>query len=115
MTTTDDGLRDIKAAARWLNIPLNTLRKQVTARQVPFTRVGRHVRFAQHHLDAIVAAGEQSVATAPTRASVTAIRAAAAPADPPPRTEPPRSPPPPAAPRTPPPPAGPKRGSAQAA
>lgn len=56
-----DGLRDRFQAAEWLNIPPTTLRDMVTARSVPFTFVGRHVRFAQHHLDAIVAAGEQPV------------------------------------------------------
>lgn len=102
-----DGLRDIKAAAEWLNVPWTTLRDMVTARAVPFTWIGKHARFAQHHLDAIVAAGEEPVATAPTRAQVIAIRAAN-----PPKTEPPKTPPPPAAPKTPPPPQGPKRGSA---
>jgi excisionase family DNA binding protein len=56
-----DGLRDIEQAAEWLNIPKSTLRDYVSARSVPFTFVGRHARFAQHHLDAIVAAGEQQV------------------------------------------------------
>lgn len=100
----DAGLRNMRAAAEWLGISWETLRKQVSARQVPHTRIGGQVRFAQHHLDAIVAAGEQPVATAPSRLQVVAIRAAQ-----PPKTEPPRNPPPPAAPRTPPPPAGPKR------
>lgn len=75
--TTDD-LRDIEKAAAWLGIPVETLRKKVTARAVPHTRIGRHVRFAQHHLDAIVAAGEQPVATAPTRIQVRAIRSSRA-------------------------------------
>ena len=48
-----EGLRDIKAAAAWLGIPSKTLQNYVTARSVPFTRVGRHVRFSQAHLDAM--------------------------------------------------------------
>lgn len=106
MTT---GLRDIKAAAEWLGIPWTTLRDLVTAGRVPHTRVGRHVRFAQHHLDAIVAAGERKVATAPSRLQVVAIRAAQT--RPPSNT--PKTNPPPAAPRTPPPPAGPKKADGQ--
>lgn len=105
-----DGLRDIDEAAEWLNIPRTTLRDMVTARRVPHTRVGRHVRFAQHHLDAIVADGEEPVATAPSRATVTAIRAAGGEQSNP-RTEPPRTPPPPTGPRTPPPPTGPKKSA----
>lgn len=102
---SEDGLRDIKAAAAWLDVKFTWLRDQVTARKVPHTRVGRHVRFTQHHLDAIVAAGEQPVATAPSWAQVVAIRAAKPPSNPP------TSPPPPAGPRTPPPPAGPKKSN----
>lgn len=62
-----DGLRDIEAAAEWLGIPKKTLQNYVTARTVPFSRVGKHVRFSQAHLDAIVAAGEQPVITAPAQ------------------------------------------------
>lgn len=54
-----EGLRNIEQAAEYLNISKSTLRDMVTAHRVPHTRVGRHVRFAQHHLDAIIAAGEQ--------------------------------------------------------
>lgn len=107
--TMTTGLLNMREAADWLGISWETLRKRVSARQVPHTRIGGSVRFAQHHLDAIVAQGEQPVATAPTRAQVTAIRAAG-----PPKTEPPKNPPPPAAPRTPPPPAGPKRADGRA-
>jgi excisionase family DNA binding protein len=62
-----DGLRDIEAAAKWLGIPKKTLQNYVTARSVPFSWVGKHVRFSQAHLDAIVAAGEQPVIDAPGR------------------------------------------------
>lgn len=105
----DDGLRDMHEAAEWLGVSWETLRKKVTARQVPFTKVfGTQVRFTQAHLDAIVAAGEEPVATAPTRAQVIAIRAAQTKPSNPPTTNPP-----PAAPKTPPPPAGPKKAAGQ--
>lgn len=103
MTDTTPGLRDLHEAAEWLNISWETLRKMASARQVPFTKVGAQIRFAQAHLDAIVAAGEQPVAKAPSRLQVVAIRAATQP------SEPPRTPPPPTGPRTPPPPTGPKK------
>lgn len=108
MTT---GLRDMKAAADWLGIPFETLRKYVAARRVPHTRIGKHVRFSQEHLEAIAAAGEVPVAAAPSLALVRALRAAQTN---PPKTEPPKNPPPPAAPRTPPPPAGPKKATGAA-
>lgn len=109
-----DGLLDMREAAEWLGISWETLRKKVKARQVPFTKIlGTQIRFAQHHLDAIVAAGEQPVATAPTRAQVVAIRADAG-NQKPPVTQPPRNPPPPGSPRTPPPPGGPKTKEAKA-
>lgn len=52
-------LLDIDQAAEVLNIPAGALRHAVSARTVPHTRIGKHVRFAEHHLKAIVAAGEQ--------------------------------------------------------
>lgn len=52
-------LLTIAEAARVLNIPEGALRKSVSARRVPHTRLGKHVRFAPHHLAAIVQAGEQ--------------------------------------------------------
>lgn len=89
-------LRDIAEAAVFLKIPRSTLRDMVTAGQVPHTRVGRHVRFTQEHLDAIVKAGERPVVKAPTRLQVVAARASGG------RTHPPSGP------STPPPPSGPK-------
>ena len=50
---------NIAEAAAYLNIPQTTLRDYVTERLVPFTRIGRHVRFTPEHLAAIIAAGEQ--------------------------------------------------------
>lgn len=86
-----EGLRNIQDAADWLGIPAKTLQGYVTARTVPFTKVGRHVRFSQEHLDAIVAAGEQPVVTAPSVLRVVGTH-------------------PPAGPSTPAPPPGPKVG-----
>jgi len=40
-------------------VPEGWLRKKVTARAIPFTRLGKHVRFTRAHLAAIVAQGEQ--------------------------------------------------------
>lgn len=57
MTTTR--LLTIAEAAEYLNVPFTWLRDKVTARQVPHTRLGRHVRFAPEHLERIVAEGEQ--------------------------------------------------------
>ena len=54
-------LLTISQAAAALNIPEGTLRKQVSTRKVPSTRLGKHVRFTADHLAAIVAAGEQEV------------------------------------------------------
>jgi excisionase family DNA binding protein len=50
---------NIVEAAAYLNIPQTTLRDYVTQRLVPFTRIGRHIRFTPEHLAAIIAAGEQ--------------------------------------------------------
>lgn len=65
--TADGYLRTIDEAAAYLNVPAATLRDKVTARQVPFTRIGRHVRFSPDHLAAIIAAGETAARTSPGR------------------------------------------------
>jgi excisionase family DNA binding protein len=49
----------IAEAAVVLNVPENWLRKKVTAGDVPHTRLGRHVRFTDAHLDQIIDNGEQ--------------------------------------------------------
>lgn len=79
-----EGLRNIKDAADWLGIPAKTLQGYVTARAVPFTKVGRHVRFSQAHLDAIVAAGEQPVAETPSALRIVGTHPPAGPSTPPP-------------------------------
>jgi excisionase family DNA binding protein len=58
-------LYDITQAAAILNVPRTWLRDKVTARAVPHTRIGRHVRFTEAHLVAIIEHGQK---TAPTPA-----------------------------------------------
>jgi excisionase family DNA binding protein len=48
-------LKDFAAAAEWLGVGEHTLRKKVARRQWPHSRVGRHVRFSETDLEAIVA------------------------------------------------------------
>jgi excisionase family DNA binding protein len=43
-------LLTIDQAAIALAVPRSWLRDKVTARQVPHTRLGRHVRFSEEHL-----------------------------------------------------------------
>lgn len=50
--------RDYAAAADWLGKSESWLRHQVAAGEVPYTKVGRDVRFTEEHLDQILAAGE---------------------------------------------------------
>jgi excisionase family DNA binding protein len=52
-------LLTIAEAAAELHVPEGWLRKKVSARVVPFTRLGKHVRFTDDHLRAIVVAGQQ--------------------------------------------------------
>lgn len=52
------GLLGIPAAAQWLDVSENSLRKLVSAKKVPFTRVGKHVKFSSEHLLAIIRQGE---------------------------------------------------------
>jgi excisionase family DNA binding protein len=58
-------LYTIGEAAELLNVPFTWLRDKVTAREVPHTRLGRHVRFTQTHLSAIIAAGERPAVVRP--------------------------------------------------
>lgn len=62
-----DRLLNITEAAEFLNVKPTWLRDKTVARQVPFTKIGRHVRFTAEHLAEIVAAGEQHIAGAPVR------------------------------------------------
>lgn len=58
----------ITEAARLLRVPESWLRKRVSGRSVPHTRLGKHVRFTNDHLLLIVADGESDVAS-PTPSS----------------------------------------------
>jgi len=58
-------LRNYTQAAQWLGVPRKWLEAEVQAGRAPHTRLGRHVRFTQGHLDAIVAAGERLPAPVP--------------------------------------------------
>lgn len=60
-------LLSIPEAARALNVPETWLRKKVSAREVPFTRLGRHVRFTSEHLRRIITNGEELETGAPAR------------------------------------------------
>jgi excisionase family DNA binding protein len=51
-------LHDIEEAAALLSVRKSWLQVKVTQRAVPFTRLGRHVRFSDEHLHQIAAAGE---------------------------------------------------------
>lgn len=53
-------------AAERLALPESWLRTQVRQRKVPHTRLGRHVRFTDEHLEQIVAAGETGPTATPT-------------------------------------------------
>jgi excisionase family DNA binding protein len=59
-------LYTIAEAAEVLNVPATWLRDKVTAGAVPHTRLGRHVRFTEAHLEEIVAAGERSIPRQPS-------------------------------------------------
>lgn len=52
-------LMTIAEAADQLNVPFTWLRDKVSARAVPHTRIGRHVRFTEEHVQAIIAGGER--------------------------------------------------------
>jgi excisionase family DNA binding protein len=56
----DGALLTIAEAAEYLNVPFTWLRDKVTAREVPHTRLGRHVRFTPAHLERIIRDGERS-------------------------------------------------------
>ncbi len=52
-------LYSLQEAADLLNVPASWLRTAIAHRTVPHTRLGRHVRFTEAHLAAIVAEGER--------------------------------------------------------
>ncbi len=59
--TGDDELMTIDDLARRLKVKRSWVRDAVTARRIPCTRVGRHVRFSEEDYQAIKAAGQQPV------------------------------------------------------
>ena len=70
----------IVEAARLLRVPEGWLRKKVTAHAVPHMRLGKHVRFTNDHLAAIVSQAEcpaVSLATRPSGLSPRARRSCA--------------------------------------
>ncbi len=52
-------LRNYTDAAAWLGVPRRWLEDEVRFGRVSHTRIGKHVRFTQEHLDELVARGEQ--------------------------------------------------------
>jgi excisionase family DNA binding protein len=64
-------LRDIAAYAALLGVPATWVRDKVTARELEFTKVGRHVRFSDANHEANLAAWRQRpIATVPALTSV---------------------------------------------
>lgn len=61
----DGALLTIDEAAALLRVPRSWLRDRVSARLVPHTRLGRHVRFTAEHLAQIIAIGEQGPRATP--------------------------------------------------
>lgn len=58
-------LMTIDEAAEALRVPRSWLRDRVSARLVPHTRLGRHVRFTPAHLAQIIASGEEPSCSTP--------------------------------------------------
>ena len=52
-------LLTVEQAAAVLAVPTSWLKQRVSARSVPCTRLGRHIRFTRDQLVAIVTASEQ--------------------------------------------------------
>jgi excisionase family DNA binding protein len=63
--TLPDRLLDIDGLAAYLDVPRTWVRDKITARALPHTRVGRHVRFTPEHVAAIVAAGFEPAINGP--------------------------------------------------
>ena len=62
-------LYDIEGAAAYLNIPARWVADAVRAGKIRHERFGKHIRFAQEHLDELLAACEQ-----PATASVVRLQ-----------------------------------------
>jgi excisionase family DNA binding protein len=67
----------ITEAASHLSVPTRWLSEAVRQRRVRCTRLGRHIRFRQEHLDEFIEANEQPVITGPVaRTALRPVRAA---------------------------------------
>lgn len=51
----------ISEVAEILGVPMTWVRDKVTERKIPHTRIGRHVRFTDDHIQAISDAGYRPV------------------------------------------------------
>ncbi len=58
-------LLTIDQAAAYLNVPARWVADAVRQHKIRCTRIGKHVRFRQEHLDELVNACEQPVTTPP--------------------------------------------------
>ena len=54
-------LLNIDEAAEYLNVPARWIADAVRQRKVRCTRIGKHVRFRNEHLDELINAGEQPI------------------------------------------------------
>jgi excisionase family DNA binding protein len=67
----------VTEAASYLSVPTRWLSEAVRQRRVRCTRLGRHIRFRQEHLDEFIEANEQPVTTRPVaRTTLRPVRAA---------------------------------------
>lgn len=64
---SDPVLFTFAEAAQITTLPESWLRKAVTERRIAFRKIGKHVRFAQADLDALVAATAVAPALTPLR------------------------------------------------
>ncbi|HUP70784.1 MAG TPA: helix-turn-helix domain-containing protein [Acidimicrobiales bacterium] len=60
-------LLTVEEAAAALNVTVRFIRRLVAERRIAVVRLGRHVRFARHDLDAFVLASRSEAIQAPTR------------------------------------------------
>lgn len=69
-TTPPQVLFTFAEAAEMTSLRESWLRKAVSERRIPFRRIGRHVRFAQADLDALVSNAAVAVTPSPLRKAV---------------------------------------------
>lgn len=73
VTTYPEGLVDIDGAAAWLGVPRSWVRDKATAREIPITWIGKHIRFSADNLRDIVAAGQEQPVTVSRRGPLRAV------------------------------------------